>query len=218
MTKGTHGNGRQINALFCDSHIESLKLAEFRPGFIPRRVINSARSETLGSDKVKISDNAIRVLVGERGYLAVIGEQLLPQIGEHCHSLGLVGRCAIICDENVASLFADRISQSLASANFEPVLITVAPGEKEKSLERAGKICDQMIAAGLDRTSFVIALGGGVVGDLAGFVAAIFHRGIPWVNIPTTLLAQVDSCIGGKTGVTRLPERICSGSCIIQRW
>lgn len=141
------------------------------------------------------------MLVGERGYLAVIGEQLLPQIGEHCRRLGLVGRCAIICDENIASLFADRIRQSLASANFEPVLITVAPGEKEKSLERAGEICDQMIAAGLDRTSFVIALGGGVVGDLTGFVAAIFHRGIPWVNIPTTLLAQVDSCIGGKTGV-----------------
>ena len=81
-----------------------------------------------------------------------------------------------------------------------------------------GEICDQMIAAGLDRTSFVIALGGGVIGDLAGFVAAIFHRGIPWVNIPTTLLAQVDSCIGGKTGVNTPAVRIYSGPFIIQRW
>ena len=155
----------------------------------------------MGSDKVKISDNAIRVLVGERGYVAVIGEQLLPQIGEHCRLLGLVGRCALISDENVAPIFFERIAQGLTSAGFEPTLITVTAGEKSKSLERVGAICDQLVAGGFDRSSFLVALGGGVIGDLVGFVAAIFHRGIPWVNIPTTLLSQVDSCIGGKTGV-----------------
>ena len=90
---------------------------------------------------------------------------------------------------------------SLTSAGFRPILITIPAGEKSKTLEQAGAICDQMIAAGLDRQSFVVGLGGGVIGDISGFVAAIYHRGIPHVQIPTTLLAMVDSSIGGKTGV-----------------
>ena len=80
-------------------------------------------------------------------------------------------------------------------------LIAIAPGERSKSLTRAGALCDQLGAAGLDRSSFLVSLGGGVVGDLAGFVASIYLRGFPIVSVPTTLLAQVDSCIGGKTGV-----------------
>ena len=87
------------------------------------------------------------------------------------------------------------------SAGFRPALITIPAGEKSKTLEQAGVICDRMIAAGLDRQSFVIGLGGGMIGDLSGFVAAIYHRGIPHIQIPTTLLAMVDSSIGGKTGV-----------------
>jgi 3-dehydroquinate synthase len=110
-------------------------------------------------------------------------------------------RCAIISDANVAPLFADCVKQSLTLAGFQPALITIPAGEQSKTLERAGAICDQMTAASLDRQSFVVALGGGVVGDLSGFVAAIFCRGIPHVQIPTTLLAMVDSSIGGKTGV-----------------
>src|SRR5438552_10509716 len=101
----------------------------------------------------------------------------------------------------VASLFADRVLQSLASSAFHPILITIPAGEKSKTLRQAGAICEQMIAAGLDRQSFVIGLGGGVIGDISGFVAAIYHRGIPHVQVPTTLLAMVDSSIGGKTGV-----------------
>ena len=112
-----------------------------------------------------------------------------------------LARCAIISDEVVAPLFADRLTTSLSSAGFDPTLFTIPPGEKSKSLEQAGAICERMAAAGLDRSSFVVALGGGVVGDLAGFVAAIYHRGIPYVQVPTTLLAQVDSSIGGKTAV-----------------
>jgi 3-dehydroquinate synthase len=80
-------------------------------------------------------------------------------------------------------------------------VITIPAGEKSKTLKQAGAICEQMIAAGLDRQSFVIGLGGGVIGDISGFVAAIYHRGIPHVQVPTTLLAMVDSSIGGKTGV-----------------
>ncbi|PYK19310.1 MAG: 3-dehydroquinate synthase, partial [Verrucomicrobia bacterium] len=97
--------------------------------------------------------------------------------------------------------FANRIERSLTSAGFKPTLITIPAGEKSKTLKQAGMICEQMIVAGLDRQSLVIGLGGGVIGDISGFVAAIYHRGIPHIQIPTTLLAMVDSSIGGKTGV-----------------
>jgi 3-dehydroquinate synthase len=134
-------------------------------------------------------------------YPALVGSGLLGQIGEYVRKYLPRKTCAIISDTNVAPLFGDRVKRSLESANFQPTLITIPAGEKSKTLEQAGAICDQMIAAGLDRQSFVIGLGGGMVGDISGFVAAIYHRGIPHVQIPTTLLAMVDSSIGGKTGV-----------------
>jgi 3-dehydroquinate synthase len=143
----------------------------------------------------------IRVDAGEKSYEVVVGSQLLSRAGALIGDK-LGGRtCAVISDENVASRFADSVLASLKAAGREPVLITVPPGEESKTMERAEAICQQMIEAGLDRSSFVVALGGGMVGDLAGFVAAIYHRGIPCVQIPTTLLAQVDSSIGGKTAV-----------------
>jgi 3-dehydroquinate synthase len=134
-------------------------------------------------------------------YPALIGSGLLEQLGECTRKYLPRTTCAIISDSNVAPLFGDRVSRSLTSAGFQPTLITIPAGEKSKTLEQAGMICDQMIAAGLDRQSFVIGLGGGVVGDISGFVAAIFHRGIAHVQIPTTLLAMVDSSTGGKTAV-----------------
>ena len=131
----------------------------------------------------------------------LIDDALLKQVGAHVHRHLKCKTCAIISDSNVAPLFAKRLNESLTSASFRPTLITIPAGEKSKTLEQAGAICDQMVAAGLDRKSFVIGLGGGVIGDISGFVAAIYHRGIPHVQIPTTLLAMVDSSIGGKTGV-----------------
>ena len=131
----------------------------------------------------------------------LIANALLKQVGAHVRRHLKCKTCAIISDSNVAPLFAKRLNESLASAGFRPTLITIPPGEKSKTLEQAGAICDQMIAAELDRQSFVIGLGGGVIGDISGFVAAIYHRGIPHVQIPTTLVAMVDSSIGGKTGV-----------------
>ena len=131
----------------------------------------------------------------------LIGKQLLPRTGKRCQALGVSGQCVLISDSNVAPLFADRVKKGLVSAGFRPTLITIPAGEKSKTLEQAGAICDRMIAAGLDRQSFVVGLGGGMIGDISGFVAAIYHRGIPHVQIPTTLLAMVDSSIGGKTGV-----------------
>jgi len=130
-----------------------------------------------------------------------VGKRLLKQIGRYARNCIPRQTCAVISDDKVASLFASRVKKGLRSAGFRPVLITIPAGEKSKTLEQAGAICDRMIAAGLDRKSFVIGLGGGMIGDISGFVAAIYHRGIPHIQIPTTLLAMVDSSIGGKTGV-----------------
>ena len=134
-------------------------------------------------------------------YPALVGSGLLRQIGEYVRKSLSLKTCATISDSNVTPLFADRVKRSLEAADFQPTLITIPAGEESKTLEQAGAICDQMIAAGLDRQSFVIGLGGGMIGDISGFVAAIYHRGIPHVQIPTTLLAMADSSIGGKTGV-----------------
>jgi 3-dehydroquinate synthase len=130
-----------------------------------------------------------------------IGAALLARTGELIREILVGPHCAIISDSNVAPLFGNHIKQRLTSSGFQPVLVTIPAGETSKTLEQVGAICDRMIGAGLDRQSFVIGLGGGVVGDISGFVAAIYERGIPHVQIPTTLLAMVDSSIGGKTGV-----------------
>ena len=107
----------------------------------------------------------------------------------------------MITDTNVGPLYAGPVTASLTEAGFESVPITVPAGERSKSLTQVGEVCDRMTAGGLDRSSFVVALGGGVVGDLAGFAAAIFFRGIPYVQVPTSVVAQVDSAVGGKTGI-----------------
>ncbi|MDQ6912968.1 MAG: 3-dehydroquinate synthase [Verrucomicrobiota bacterium] len=143
----------------------------------------------------------IPIRAGEKHYDAIVGRGLIEKIGEHASRLFRGRTCALVADANTAKLFATKIVDQLRAAKFEPTLITIPPGENSKSLEQAGNICEQMSVAGLDRGSFVIALGGGVVGDLAGFAAAIYHRGISYIQVPTTLLAQVDSSIGGKTGV-----------------
>ena len=143
----------------------------------------------------------IEVRTGQHSYRVLIGYQLLETIAGAIKEKLSPSRCAIISDTNVAPLFAERIRKSLTPAGFEPALITVPAGEQSKTLEQAGAVCGEMLRARLDRQSFVIGLGGGVIGDLSGFVAAIFQRGIPHAQVPTTLLAMVDSSIGGKTGV-----------------
>src|SRR5205814_1578305 len=125
----------------------------------------------------------------------------MAKAGELARKVMSGNRCAIIADETSARLFGDRISESFTTENFSPHLVRIPAGEESKSLTQVERICDELIEAGLDRSSFVVGLGGGVIGDISGFVAAIFQRGIPHVQIPTTLLAMVDSSIGGKTGV-----------------
>ena len=143
----------------------------------------------------------IIIQAGNQSYEARVGPRLLEQAGAFISQKLSGPNCAIISDENVAGHFAQALAENLASAGFRSTLIAVPPGEKSKTAGEAERICDRMREAGLDRSSFLVGLGGGVVGDLTGFVAAIYHRGIPCVQVPTTLLAQVDSSIGGKTAV-----------------
>jgi len=143
----------------------------------------------------------VNVPLGQRSYSIQIAPGLLARLGAHCRKLGLGRRCAIITDTNVASRFAKAGVSSLKAAGFEPALITVPAGEPAKSLKTAGECFDHLARHRLERGSFIVALGGGVVGDLAGFVAATYLRGIDFVQVPTTLLAQVDSSVGGKVGV-----------------
>ena len=143
----------------------------------------------------------VHVPLGNRSYDIQIGTDLLRNLGPECVPLSLRGRCAIISDKNVVRRFGQAAQRSLSQAGFEPTLITVPPGETAKSLKSVQFCYDQLAAARLERKSFIVALGGGVVGDLAGFVAATYLRGMAFVQVPTTLLAQVDSSVGGKVGV-----------------
>jgi 3-dehydroquinate synthase len=143
----------------------------------------------------------VKVPLGNRGYNILVDRHLFPGLGRQCQKLGLGERCAVISDRNVAERYAKPVIDALAGSGFESVLITIPAGEKSKSLRVVQKCYDSLAKHRLERKSFVVALGGGVVGDLAGFVAATYLRGVPFVQIPTTLLAQVDSSVGGKVGV-----------------
>jgi 3-dehydroquinate synthase len=143
----------------------------------------------------------ILVRIAGRGYAIKIAAGALPQLGAECARLCLGSRCAVITDSNVAAKFAKPALKSLSASGFDPVLIVVPAGEKSKRLAVVEKCHDALAKHRLERKSFIVALGGGVVGDLAGFVAATYLRGIDFVQAPTTLLAQVDSSVGGKTGV-----------------
>lgn len=143
----------------------------------------------------------VHVALGNRSYDILIGRNLLAKLGRECARLGLGKRCAIIADKNTAKLFSAPALKSLKTAGFEPVLITIPNGETAKNLKVVEQCYSQLAAHRLERKSFIVALGGGVVGDLAGFVAATYLRGMAFVQVPTTLLSQVDSSVGGKVGV-----------------
>jgi 3-dehydroquinate synthase len=145
----------------------------------------------------------VNVDLGARSYEIRIGGGLLPRVGGWMKALGLAGRAVVVTDTTVRALFGGTLEQGLVGAGFTPTVLEVPPGEKQKTLTTAGRLYDRLAAAYAGRDTPVVALGGGVIGDLAGFVAATYMRGVPLVHVPTTLLAQVDSSIGGKTAVDR---------------
>lgn len=143
----------------------------------------------------------IKTLLGERSYSIFVGTDILDQIGEKLKPLQLGSRVAVVTNSLVLPLYGERVRDALERSGYRVTVIEIPDGEVYKSLASAEKLYDELIRFELDRTSTVLALGGGVIGDLAGFVAATYMRGIHFVNVPTTLLAHVDSAIGGKTGV-----------------
>ncbi len=145
----------------------------------------------------------VDIPLGDRAYQAQVGPGLLTQAGDYLQSLelGSAKRCAVITDATVGRLHAETLMTSLSHSGFEACLLEVPAGEASKSMAIVEDLCRRMIQHGCDRHAFVVALGGGVIGDLAGFVAGVFYRGVPYVQIPTTIVSQVDSSVGGKTGV-----------------
>ena len=143
----------------------------------------------------------IEVASGKGSYPVEVGAGNLRTLGAALRTSGVEGRVAVVTDRHVEPLWAGPVIDSLASTGYDPVVLAVEPGEGSKSLAAADALWGRLIEGGFGRSDTVVALGGGVVGDLAGFVAATFHRGMGLVQAPTTLLAQVDSSIGGKVAI-----------------
>ena len=143
----------------------------------------------------------VKVPLGDRSYSIKIGNELLPNLGKECRRLKLGTRCALITDSKVGPIYSKTAMSSLRKSGFEPIEIRVPAGETAKSLKTIQSSYDKLAKHRIERSSFIVALGGGVVGDMAGFLAASYLRGIGFVQVPTTLLSQVDSSVGGKVGV-----------------
>ncbi len=143
----------------------------------------------------------VKVELGNRSYDIHIGRGLLAQAGSMIAALRPGARVAIVTDSNVGALHGAQLERSLEEAGIGHVTITLAPGEATKSMAVFAELVDRLLSERLERKDLVIAFGGGVIGDLAGFAAAVTRRGMDFVQIPTSLLAQVDSSVGGKTGI-----------------
>jgi 3-dehydroquinate synthase len=143
----------------------------------------------------------VNVDLGSRSYRIVVASGALATVGPRLRELPVGTRAALVSDAAVARLHGKTVVASLESAGFTVATIEVPEGESAKTLPVAEHCWDQLLAAGLDRTSTVLALGGGAVGDVAGFAAATYMRGVNFVQLPTTVLAQVDAAIGGKTAI-----------------
>jgi 3-dehydroquinate synthase len=144
---------------------------------------------------------SVAVALGDRSYDILIGDGLLAGAGARIAALLPAARAAIITDANVAAAHLDAFEASLQAAGIAATPVVIPPGEASKSYAEYARVCDAVIAARLERNDIIVGFGGGVVGDLAGFAAATIRRGMHFVQIPTSLLAQVDSSVGGKTGI-----------------
>ncbi|HXZ16462.1 MAG TPA: 3-dehydroquinate synthase, partial [Roseiarcus sp.] len=143
----------------------------------------------------------VDVPLGARAYAIHVGPGALDEAGPEIARLAPAAKCAVVTDSNVAPLYLKRLAASLGKAGLTATAVVCPPGESTKSYAEFARVSDALIEARVERRDVVVALGGGVVGDLAGFSAASLRRGVRFVQIPTTLLAQVDSSVGGKTGI-----------------
>ncbi|MBA3015627.1 MAG: 3-dehydroquinate synthase [Proteobacteria bacterium] len=147
----------------------------------------------------------VQVGLGDRSYPIMIDHGLLATIGSDLKTRNIAKRFVVIADDTVAGLYGERLLHSLQASGFVPDIIAFPAGEASKTMATVAHLASRLAQLGVDRKDGLIALGGGVTGDITGFLAASYLRGIPFVQIPTTLLAQVDSSVGGKTGVD-IPE------------
>ena len=143
--------------------------------------------------------------LGDRSYPIIIEKGCLARVGQDLQKKAIGNRYCVITDDRVAELYGDVLLQGLSDAGVEAQILTFPQGESNKNLSTVATLASGLATLGFDRKDAIIAFGGGVSGDIAGFVASSYMRGIPFVQIPTTLLAQVDSSVGGKTGVD-IPE------------
>jgi 3-dehydroquinate synthase len=154
----------------------------------------------------------LRVELGERSYSIIIGSDLLAQSGALFNEYGVKGRIMVVTNPTVARWYLEPLLNSLRSSDYQAEAVLIPDGEEYKSLEQVNRIYDELVEGKYDRKSVLIALGGGVIGDLTGFAAATYMRGIRFIQVPTTLLAQVDSSIGGKTAVNHFKGKNLIGA------
>jgi 3-dehydroquinate synthase len=155
----------------------------------------------LRANEPRLEPTIVRVALGARAYDIVIGRDLMASLGQRIAALKPGAKAAIVTDANVERLMLDAAQAALAAGGIGATHVGVPAGEGSKSIAMFEHVCDALIAARIERGDVVVALGGGVVGDLAGFCAAAVRRGLDYVQVPTTLLAQVDSSVGGKTAI-----------------
>jgi len=151
--------------------------------------------------KAGSTEHIVPVNLGARSYEIVISPGLLKTVGDRMKSLTTSSKIGVVVDRHVVSHYLQETLRSLRKAGYDPIPIILPPGERTKTLGTIAKVLDALARNKFERQSMLLALGGGVIGDVTGFAASIYQRGIPFVQLPTTLVAQVDSSIGGKTGV-----------------
>lgn len=148
-----------------------------------------------------MAEQIIPVALGARSYDIVLHPGLLSTVGDRLNAFTTSPKIAVVTDRHVASHYLQKTLRSLRKAGYDPTEIILPPGERTKTLGTVAKVLDALARNKFERQSLLLALGGGVIGDITGFTAAIYQRGIPFIQVPTTLVAQVDSSVGGKTGV-----------------
>jgi 3-dehydroquinate synthase len=166
-------------------------------GFCVKENGRGSKEQEQGNNQME----KVSLKLDRNSYDILIGPGLLMQAGEKLKEMGLDGKAVVITDPTVKGLYGDTLEKSLSSNGFEVLFLEVPKGEEQKSLETAGRLYHELTGFYAERTTPVLALGGGVIGDLSGFVAATYMRGVPLIQVPTTLLAQGDSSIGGKVAV-----------------
>ena len=181
-------------------HTDRLKVDQ-----VAEEVIRGWRLLRFGVDSVDDRYIACQVTTTTQSYPVFIGYGLLDMLGEKIGEFGLSGVINIISDETVFSIYGSKVEKVLQNSGFKVNSLVVSPGEATKSMDSIIKIYDFLVQNRVERDDILVALGGGMVGDLAGYVAATYLRGIPWIQVPTSLVAMVDASIGGKVGVNH-PE------------